>query len=462
MELELGLKITQTRGDLTSTTDFRIAKDRAGPVFLSRENDTMFILTAHLKGFKREKIDIKINEDGTRIVVSGEKPVQEMVMIGWVVYKKRVEVRGFRKVFKIPEGVVLDQIKAKFNEEESSLTIVMPKLKKGTHGVGIEEVQEEEVERDGKGKLEMEQVVANEVFQKDCVGEKIQEEPKEPKIPRIEETGGVVKETDRRLTEKTEIVEEIIKNDTTAEKSLEEPRDPRMKSEEEPHQTAEEKPDKGGLEEAKPVPTEFPKIANGDLNEKVGQEKPGTVQTIAYKREKETRQVAETSKEAEEIKQVTETSKEAEEIKQVTETSEKAKEITYQIELEEAAPEKVETYTAGEFGQAKHKISQEKQKPDQEPQRAETLQHDKDEVKKREETHGVGNEIQEASNKSSQEKEGESFNEEKPKELGEKATQTKQPTPERSKLCTPLLTAGSAVLVTLIVLVVHRLRAKKR
>lgn len=50
MELELGLKITQTRGDLTSTTDFRIAKDRAGPVFLSRENDTMFILTAHLKG----------------------------------------------------------------------------------------------------------------------------------------------------------------------------------------------------------------------------------------------------------------------------------------------------------------------------------------------------------------------------------------------------------------------------
>ncbi|KAL4651757.1 hypothetical protein ACB092_01G184200 [Castanea dentata] len=447
MELELGLKITQTRGDLTSTTDFRIAKDRAGPVFLSRENDTMFILTAHLKGFKREKIDIKINEDGTRIVVSGEKPVQEMVMIGWVVYKKRVEIRVFRKVFKIPEGVVLDQIKAKFNEEESSLTIVMPKLKKGTHGVGIEEVHEEEVERDGKGKLEMEQVVANEVFQKNCVGEKIQEEPKEPKIPRIEETGGVVKETDGRLTEKTEIVEEIIKNDTTAEKSLEETRDPKMKSEEEPHQTAEEKADKGGLEAAKPVPTELPKRADGDLNEKVGQEKPGIVQTIAYKREKETQQVAETSKEAEEIKQV-------------TETAEKAKEVTHQRELEEAAPEKVEKYTVGEFGQAEHKISQEKQKqkPDQEPQQAETLQHDKAEVKKREETHGVGNEIQD----SCQEKEGESFNEEKPKELGEKATQKKQPTPERSKLCTPLLAAGSAVLVTLIVLVVHRLRAKKR
>ena len=383
--------------------------------------------------------------------MSGEKPVQEMVMIGWVVYKKRVEIRGFRKVFKIPEGVVLDQIKAKFNEEESSLTIVMPKLEKGTHGVGIEEVQEEEVERDGKGKLEMEQVVANEAFQKDRVGEKIQEEPKEPKIQSIEETVGVVKETDRGLSEKTEIVEEIIKNDTTAEKSLEKPRDPKMKSEEEPHQTAEEEADEGGLEAAKLVPTELPKRADGDLNEKVGKEKPDTVQTIAYKREKETQQVAETSQEAKEIKQV-------------TETSEKATEITHQRELEEAAPEKVEKYTAGEFGQVEHKIPQEKQKqkPNQEPRQAETPQHDKDEVKKREETHGVVNEIQEASNKSCQEKEGESFNEEKPKELGEKASQKKQPTPERSKLCTPLGAAGSAVLVALIVLVVHRLRAKKR
>uniref|UniRef100_A0A2N9I794 SHSP domain-containing protein n=1 Tax=Fagus sylvatica TaxID=28930 RepID=A0A2N9I794_FAGSY len=144
MEIELGLKITHTRDDLTSTADFRIAKDQAGPIFMSRENDTMFILTAHLKGFKREKIGIKINEDGTRIGVGGEKLVQEMVMIGWVVYKKWVEIRRFRKVFKIPDEVVLDRIKATFNEEESILTIVMPKLEKGIRGVGIEEVEEEE------------------------------------------------------------------------------------------------------------------------------------------------------------------------------------------------------------------------------------------------------------------------------------------------------------------------------
>ena len=50
MELELGLKITHTRDDITSTADLRIIKDPFGPVFLSRETDQMFILIAHLKG----------------------------------------------------------------------------------------------------------------------------------------------------------------------------------------------------------------------------------------------------------------------------------------------------------------------------------------------------------------------------------------------------------------------------
>lgn len=50
MELELGLKITQTQDDISSTADFRIAKDGGGIVFLSRETENMFILTAHLRG----------------------------------------------------------------------------------------------------------------------------------------------------------------------------------------------------------------------------------------------------------------------------------------------------------------------------------------------------------------------------------------------------------------------------
>lgn len=48
MDLELGLKITKTRDDIASISEYRLAK--AGPVFQSRETNTAFILTAHLKG----------------------------------------------------------------------------------------------------------------------------------------------------------------------------------------------------------------------------------------------------------------------------------------------------------------------------------------------------------------------------------------------------------------------------
>lgn len=88
---------------------------------------------------------IEINEDGTRIAISGEKLVQEMVMVGWIMYKKEMEMRGFRKVFKIPDGVILDKINSRFNEEESVLTISMPKAVKGIRGGGVEEVKEEQV-----------------------------------------------------------------------------------------------------------------------------------------------------------------------------------------------------------------------------------------------------------------------------------------------------------------------------
>jgi len=76
--------------------------------------------------------------------VSGEKEVQEMQMIP---FKKELKIKGFRKKFKIPNGVVLDKIKAKYYEEEGVLRIVMPKteIAKGVmSGVGIEEVKEEE------------------------------------------------------------------------------------------------------------------------------------------------------------------------------------------------------------------------------------------------------------------------------------------------------------------------------
>ncbi|KAG6419736.1 hypothetical protein SASPL_116248 [Salvia splendens] len=156
MELELGLKLTNAADEFAS--DFLIAKDRAGPVFVSRETDTaFFLLTAHLKGYKRRNIKIDINEDGSLIGIGGEKHVQETVMVGWKLYKKETETKGFKKVFRIPQGVILDKIKATFNEDESTLSITMPKKAKGIRGgTAIEEVKDRpELVRAGSGSLQI-------------------------------------------------------------------------------------------------------------------------------------------------------------------------------------------------------------------------------------------------------------------------------------------------------------------
>ncbi|KAK2979602.1 hypothetical protein RJ640_020094 [Escallonia rubra] len=159
MELGMERKLTKVLDDV-ACADLMIAKDRAGPLFLSTETEAMFILTAHLKGYKKGNIRIEINEDGTRIAISGEKQVRETVIVKWRLYKKEVEMESFRKAFKIPEGVVLDKIKAKYGEDESKLTVSMPKLVKGITGVRIEEVQAEEV---SKARSESLDIVADEV-----------------------------------------------------------------------------------------------------------------------------------------------------------------------------------------------------------------------------------------------------------------------------------------------------------
>ncbi|XP_043691444.1 microtubule-associated protein futsch-like [Telopea speciosissima] len=186
MELELGLKITRTRDDLTS--EIRIIKDRAGPLFLSRETETMFVLTAHLKGFKRERIKIAINEDGNQIAISGEKSIQEMVMVKWIMYKKEAEIREFRKAFWIPDGIILDQIKAKFNEEDSILTIVMPKKTRGIRGIEIEEVKQENSDGETSERDDVQDDLKPETEKDDPIGEITSESPK---ISHEEESPGL-------------------------------------------------------------------------------------------------------------------------------------------------------------------------------------------------------------------------------------------------------------------------------
>ncbi|EOA33536.1 hypothetical protein CARUB_v10019644mg [Capsella rubella] len=146
MELELGLKITRTREDVSSSVDFRFSKDPFGPLVLSRETNSRFIIIIHLKGFKKEGIEIDINKEGNRITIEGRKPVEEMVMIRWMAWKKEVEFRVFKKVFRIPDTVDLDEIKARFDDDDATLTITMPKRVKGISGFNIEEEEEEKVD----------------------------------------------------------------------------------------------------------------------------------------------------------------------------------------------------------------------------------------------------------------------------------------------------------------------------
>ncbi|PWA71725.1 inactive protein RESTRICTED TEV MOVEMENT 2 [Artemisia annua] len=104
MDFKLDLK-------LQNEVDLSISKDERLVVFTTQQTDSMFILTSHLKGYGRRDIKIEINEDGSSITISGEKPM----------------MRGFSKTFRIPKGVVLDKVKARFDQDESRLTIRMPK-----------------------------------------------------------------------------------------------------------------------------------------------------------------------------------------------------------------------------------------------------------------------------------------------------------------------------------------------
>ncbi|KAF1884717.1 hypothetical protein Lal_00028603 [Lupinus albus] len=186
MELELGLKITKTRDDISSINEYMLSKDRTRPVFQCRETNTMFILIAHLKGYKKNNIGIKISEDGSKISINGEKPIQEMFMMGWVMLKKQVEIAGFSKVFKIPDGVILDRIKAKYDEGDWILRIVMPKSVKGICGARIEEVEEEEEEEYDKGKSELEKSEGDQILK--SVGETSEKKSEDSEVRGMEDS----------------------------------------------------------------------------------------------------------------------------------------------------------------------------------------------------------------------------------------------------------------------------------
>ena len=128
-------------------------------------------------------------------------------MIGLIMHKKEVELRAFSKAFRIPHGVILDKIKAKFNEQDLTLTITLPKSVKGIRGVGIEEVKEEEVDK-GRGDEEATEGECREPGMK--VEEIDQAVPKEMNIREAETTRAVALELSRKEKDDEAVKEEGI------------------------------------------------------------------------------------------------------------------------------------------------------------------------------------------------------------------------------------------------------------
>ncbi|KAJ6920250.1 hypothetical protein NC651_013993 [Populus alba x Populus x berolinensis] len=534
MELELGLKITHARDDITSFTGLRVAKGHAGPLFLSRETETMFSLIAYLTGFRKENIDIKISEDGNQITISGKKPVQELVLIGWIMHKKEVELRAFSKAFRIPHGVVLDKIKAKFSDQDLTLTITLPKLVKGIRGVGVEEVKEEEVD---KGRGEATQITADRAPEG---------ESREPEMKKVEEIDQVVqKEMNTGKAETTRAVAlELSRKEKDNEAAKEESIEPKIRTDEETTQVREQALDQGQFKEVEEVAdhksgerdnskeimeekSAEPNIESEEESEKFAEQKvdagdrvPERVGDTTLQRKPEPKDQSELEEATLEKSQPPATATYQETTIKDSEQVKPEKEIEHQEPKEPTLGEETESNELpGLKEQWKKQETPEAKSEDEEtlpkhPERNELLQAFKDQVTKQpeasnqtssqanqehaaEENHPVRAEISQESVKlgtetnvpepttpgPDQEKKlaGKSRNDEsreineattddveeehesvKVKDLGEGATNRKNSVPRGTKLFPPLVVAGSAILVSIIVLVISWIRAKKR
>ncbi|PSS19496.1 HSP20-like chaperone protein [Actinidia chinensis var. chinensis] len=443
MELELGLKISKTIVDFTSSADLLFAKDRSIAVFVSKETESMFILTAHLKGYKREFIKIEINEDGTRIAVSCEKPVEEIVMVGWKVYKKETEMRGFKKAFKIPHGVILDKIKAKLDEEECILTISMPKSMKGMVGICVEEVKDDQgVEKwVGESSEKEEEGGSMEASQENTTGEEVENEERieSSMLKEVEDQDQEEKEEIQRKENGVEVKEEVeeVKDDQGVEKWVGE---------------SSEKEEEGGSMEASQENTTGEEVENEERIE-------SSMLKEVEDQDQEEREEIQRKENGVEVKE--------EVLKQ--ETKKRENEQVESGKLEEKGLEEHENIkeTMESTKNVPHEVIQEKEiKKDKWDQELESFSRPKQVIEQDQEVRGKEETDQERES-DIEEKEDDDEEEEKEKERGLVKGQEEAHRGEplgrerekRSRLSVPII-AGSAFLVSIIVLVIQLIRTQ--
>lgn len=411
-----------------------------------------FLIQTINAGFRKENIDIRINEDGSKIEVSGKRAVQEMVLSGWIMRKKDVELKAFDKVFRIPDRIILDGIKAKFNDDESKLTIVMPKSEKGMRGMNIEEVKEEEFDGVIRNAAEEPPEVAN----RDSETEEIE--------PVVQE------EIERRESETQQILAEVPN---------EEPK--------EEAQAFSERDNSGGMLQEKP---EQPQIENKQVIERENfdedkfRKKQDLVPETSVNMELQNkpRELEETPPPEkpkppatpDNPETTTMESEEAEQEKQepTADTFPDLKEQHNEQKIPEAAIAEEENVRGKESEELQEPEEKEPdinvQEPDKtEPPETMQLAKQPDGDHKQEDIPGIGTEIKEEASdqvqhpEAKQVEEKESSEVQKQKDLSDGASKAEKAV-KRSKLCPPFVVAGSALLVTIIVFVINYIRSRRR
>ncbi len=92
------------------------------PIIDIKEEESEFVLTAEVPGFKKEDINIEIRDD-TLTISSEHKEETEETKEGYI-YKERSH-RSFTRSLRIPENISAEEIEAKL--EDGLLTLHIPK-----------------------------------------------------------------------------------------------------------------------------------------------------------------------------------------------------------------------------------------------------------------------------------------------------------------------------------------------
>ncbi|KAK3139400.1 hypothetical protein QOZ80_5AG0382610 [Eleusine coracana subsp. coracana] len=132
--LDLGVQVTcpATPGD-----DF---------AFAATETDAAFLILAHLPGYAKDDVDVRVGAEVAVRVARKEAFAVEAVAAGRVRVAHRQVVEGFRRVFAVPPGVDVGRITVGFEEDDGLLVVIMPKLRQEDDGGGGDEEEEARLE----------------------------------------------------------------------------------------------------------------------------------------------------------------------------------------------------------------------------------------------------------------------------------------------------------------------------